>query len=83
MVLVNRLDRLARSTFDLCALVDTLHTKQVELIVASQEQRAENLRYEPWPHSFLYGQGQSEFITPEKSMSVRKHFPGGFWPPCP
>jgi DNA invertase Pin-like site-specific DNA recombinase len=37
VVLVTRLDRLARSTFDLCTLVDTLHTKQVELIVLDQQ----------------------------------------------
>ena len=37
VVLVTRLDRLARSTFDLCTIVDTLHTKQVELIVLDQQ----------------------------------------------
>ena len=37
VVLVTRLDRLARSTFDLCKIVDTLHTKQVELIVLDQQ----------------------------------------------
>jgi DNA invertase Pin-like site-specific DNA recombinase len=37
VVLVTRLDRLARSTFDLCKIVDTLSKKPVELIVLDQQ----------------------------------------------
>jgi DNA invertase Pin-like site-specific DNA recombinase len=37
VVLVTRLDRLARSTFDLCTIVDTLSKKQVELVVLDQQ----------------------------------------------
>ena len=37
VVRVTRLDRLARSTFDLCKIVDTLRKKQVELIVLDQQ----------------------------------------------
>ena len=36
VVLVTRLDRLARSTLDLCKIVETLSTKQVELVVLDQ-----------------------------------------------
>jgi DNA invertase Pin-like site-specific DNA recombinase len=36
VVLVTRLDRLARSTFDLCTIIDTLNKAQVELVVLDQ-----------------------------------------------